>query len=143
MIQPTPRDLQTTNEIIHFFEQLRKATFVDQTQSWTAAQRGVPVTLTDEANISIDMDLGNNFEVTLAGNRTLDNPSNAVAGQSGVITVIQDVTGSRTLAYGTQYLFEGGTAVVLTTGAGDAIDTLYYYVKSSTEILVSAGLNWS
>lgn len=116
--------------------------YVDAVQTWTAGQRGEVTALTDGANISINLADSNNFSVTLGGNRTLDNPTNIVAGQSGIITVTQDGTGSRTLAYGTYYKFAGGTAPTLTTTAS-ATDTLAYYVKSSTEILVSASLNWS
>ena len=55
--------------------------------------------LTDGTNISVDFNAGQNFTVTLAGNRTLDNPSNCVAGQVGSIFIVQDGTGSQTLAY--------------------------------------------
>jgi hypothetical protein len=57
------------------------------TQSFTKAQRGTVVALTDGATITPDFATGNNFSVTLGGNRTLANPSNLTAGQSGVIVV--------------------------------------------------------
>ena len=63
------------------------------------------VTLTDAATIAVDASLGNHMRVTLAGNRTLGNPSNSVDGQRIMFEVIQDGTGSRTLAYGTNYAF--------------------------------------
>ena len=47
--------------------------FLNVAQSWTKAQRGSVVTLTDATTISIDMADGNNFTVTLGGNRTLGN----------------------------------------------------------------------
>jgi hypothetical protein len=100
---------------------------------WGAAAE---VTLTDGANISLDLDSGINFTVTLAGNRTLDNPTNAKQGQSGYIRVVQDATGSRTLAFGANYVFSGGDAVELTTTAA-AEDILFYQVLSSTKILVA------
>ena len=56
-----------------------------QARTFTAAQRGEVTTLTDAANISVDFAASNNFVVTLADNRTLDNPTNIVAGQSGSI----------------------------------------------------------
>jgi len=99
----------------------------------TGAKRGAVVPLTDGANIATDLALGNNFSVTLAGNRTLDNPTNLVAGQSGVIKITQDATGSRTLAYGSYWDFAGGTAPTLTTTA-NGVDILAYYVDSSTNI---------
>jgi len=102
-------------------------------QSFTAAQRGAVVALTDATNIATNFALANNFSVTLGGNRTLDNPTNVVVGQSGVIKITQDATGSRTLAYGSSWDFAGGTAPTLTTTA-NAVDILAYYVDSSTNI---------
>jgi len=89
--------------------------------------------LTDGTNISVDFNVGQNFTVTLAGNRTLDNPTNCVAGQVGSIFVVQDGTGSRTLAYGTSWDFPAGTAPTLSTDA-DAIDRLDYIVHTSTDV---------
>ena len=89
--------------------------------------------LTDGTNISIDFNVGQNFTVTLAGNRTLDNPTNCVAGQVGSIFVVQDGTGSRTLAYGTSWDFPAGEAPTLTTDA-DAIDRIDYIVHTSTDV---------
>ena len=112
-------------------------------QSYTKAQRGTPVALTDGATIAVDMSLGNNFSVTLAGNRSLGDPSNVTAGQSGVIVVTQDGTGSRTLSYtGTKWKFAGGTAPTLTTTAA-AVDVLAYYCESATRITVTSLLNVS
>jgi hypothetical protein len=75
-------------------------------------------TLTDGANISWDL---NNqvVQVTLAGNRTLDNPTNKQAGATYVLIVKQDGSGSRTLAYGTEYKFAGGITPTLSTGIND------------------------
>ena len=89
--------------------------------------------LTDGATITPDLDDANNFSVTLGGSRTLANPSNCTAGQSGVITITQDGTGSHTLAYGSYWKFSGGTAPTLTT-TGSAVDVLAYYVESATRI---------
>lgn len=61
--------------------------------------------------------LGNDFRVTLAGNRTLANPSNPANGQVIKVHVTQDATGSRTLAYYTNYDWGTGGAPTLTTTA--------------------------
>lgn len=109
------------------------STFASVT-NFTKAARGAVVTLTDATSIASDMALGNNFVVTLAGNRTLDIPTNVVLGQSGTYTFIQDGTGGRTLAYTSVFDFPGGTAPTLTTTSA-AVDVLAYYVYSSTAIL--------
>lgn len=63
------------------------------------------VALTDAATIAVDASLGNYFRVTLGGNRTLGAPSNPSDGQHIIVEVIQDGTGSRTLAYNAIYSF--------------------------------------
>ena len=102
-------------------------------QAFTAAQRGAVVGLTDGATITPDFALANNFSVTLGGNRTLANPTNLTAGQAGTIVITQDGTGSRTLAFGSQWKFAAGVAPSLTTTAS-AVDVLAYYVESATRI---------
>lgn len=113
-----------------------------QARIYTAAQRGEITTLTDGTNISVDLAASNNFTVTLGDNRTLDNPTNIVAGQSGSIFIVQDATGSRTLAYGTYYDFAGGTAPTLSTAA-DAVDRIDYLVRSATSIHCVFTANYS
>ena len=100
----------------------------------TSARAYNPITtLTDAASIAVDFALGNNFLVTIGGNRTLAAPSNAVAGQTGQIYVIQDSTGSRTLSYNSVYQFVSGAAPTLSTGAAD-VDILVYSTRSATTI---------
>ena len=107
--------------------------YLNAAQSFTAGQRGAVSALTDGATITPDFAVANNFSVTLGGNRTLANPSNQTAGQMGTIIITQDGTGGRTLAYGSNYKFPGGTAPTLTTTAG-AVDALAYYVESASRI---------
>jgi hypothetical protein len=105
----------------------------DVAQSFTAAQRGAITALTDGATITPDFALANNYSVTLGGNRTLANPSNLTAGQSGCIYITQDGTGSRTLAYGSNWDFAGGTAPTLSTAA-NAVDVLVYASRTTGSI---------
>jgi hypothetical protein len=105
----------------------------DVAQNFTAAQRGAISALTDGATITPDFAVANNFSVTLGGNRTMANPSNLVAGQSGSIFITQDGTGSRTLAWGSYWDFAAGTAPTLTTTAG-AVDRVDYVVRTTGSI---------
>jgi hypothetical protein len=105
----------------------------DVAQSYSAAQRGTIVALVDGATITPDFAAGNNFSVTLGGSRTLANPTNITAGQSGIVVITQDGTGGRTLAYGSYWKFPGGTLPTLTTTAS-AVDVLVYYTESATRI---------
>ena len=100
------------------------------------------VSLTDAASIAIDFNAGQNFAVQLTDNRTLENATNCVPGQTGSIFVIQDGTGSRTLSFGSNYKFPGGTAPTLSTGAS-AADRIDYITFTSTKIHAVATLNVS
>ena len=100
------------------------------------------VSLTDGTNIAVDLNAGQNFAVQLGGNRTLSNPTNCVAGQTGSIFVIQDGSGSRTLSFAANYKFPGATAPTLTTTAGQT-DRIDYIVFASANVHAIATLNVS
>jgi hypothetical protein len=123
----------TTIQVLQTADTLDGYAQTGATNTYTGAQIGNVTTLTDGATITPNFALNNSFTVTLAGNRTLANPTNLVAGQSGVIIINQDATGSRTLAYGTNYDFGGGTAPTLTTTA-NAQDMIAYFVVSTSRI---------
>jgi hypothetical protein len=115
---------------------------IDTAQTFTKGQRGEITTLTDGATVTPDMADSNNFTLTLGGNRTLANPSNLTAGQSGSIFIVQDGTGSRTLAYGSQYDFIGGTAPTLSTAA-NSVDRIDYVVRTTGSIHCVFTANYS
>jgi hypothetical protein len=102
-------------------------------QVWGAADY---VALTPGANVAVDMSAGFNFSLAMGGNYTLDNPTNTKNGQTGAIVLTQDGTGSRTLAYGTNWHFAGGTDPTLSTAAS-AVDVLFYQVISSSSIVAN------
>ena len=99
-------------------------------------------TLTDGATITPDFAADCNFTVTLGGSRTIANPTNITAGQSGSIFIVQDATGSRTLSWGSYWDFPGGTAPTLSTAA-NAVDRVDYIVRSSTSIHTVFTANYS
>ena len=106
------------------------------------ASNGNITTLTDAATITPNLDDSDMFTVTLGGNRTLANPTNIDAGQTGSIFIVQDGTGSRTLAFGSYWDFAGGTAPTLSTTAS-AVDRIDFIVRSSTSIHAVFTANYS
>ena len=102
---------------------------IDTTQTYTAAKRYAFSTLVDSATITPDFALANNFSVVLGGNRTLGVPIDLVAGQSGVINVYQDITGTRTLAYAWVWKFPAGITPIISTAAL-TFDQLIYVVNN-------------
>ena len=109
-------------------------------QTFTAGQRGQITALTDATSIATNLALSNNFSIQLGGNRTLADPTNISAGQSGSFFITQDGTGGRTLAYGSKFKFPGGTAPVLSTAA-NSVDRIDYVVASSSIIHAVASLD--
>ena len=99
----------------------------------SSAVKSFITTLTDAASITSDADTGNIFLVTLGGNRTLADPSNMYAGQSGHYYLIQDATGGRTVSFNSVFKFAGGTVPNATSTAG-ATDILFYTARSATTI---------
>jgi hypothetical protein len=91
--------------------------------------------LTDAASISLDLSKGNSYSVTLGGNRTLANPTNATAGTAFRVSFKQDGTGSRTMSFGANYDTAGFTQL---TGTANKIQEVYFFVVSSSVIRVLA-----
>lgn len=89
--------------------------------------RSMVQTLTDGATITWNRNNGLNAVVTLAGNRTLS-ITNIVAGDYGTLRVVQDATGSRTLALpaGSKVVGGGAGAITLSTAA-NRVDVLSFY----------------
>jgi D-alanyl-D-alanine carboxypeptidase len=54
-------------------------------------------------------------------------------GAVGQIFIQQDGTGSRTLSYNTVFQFPGASVPVLSTAA-NAVDTLFYAVRTATKV---------
>jgi hypothetical protein len=99
----------------------------------SGAAKGTIITLTDGASVIVSMAKANTFVVTLGGNRTLGFPSPIPPGQSGMIYIYQDGTGSRTLAYTSCWRFAGGSTPTLTTTSASC-DMLAYSVRTSAAI---------
>lgn len=85
------------------------------------------------SSVEYNLAAGNNFTTVLNANVTFDNPINPQPGQSGIIYIRQDGTGSRTASFAANWEFTGGTAPTLSTAAS-AVDALIYNVRTSTAI---------
>lgn len=85
-----------------------------------------PVTLTDAATITVNAAASDFFRVTLGGNRTLASPTSPADGQTITVEVIQDATGSRTLAYGAAYFFPASIGTPVLSSAAGSRDFLAF-----------------
>jgi len=104
---------------------------------------GTPiVSLSAATSLALNLSTGNDFAVTLTGDSTLENPSNAKIGQCGTIRLIQDGSGNHTFSFGDAYNFAGGTAPTNTKTAA-AVDLLIYKVREVSSVDVASILNLS
>ena len=102
-----------------------------------AAAVGATQTANATGSTTLDFDTYSNFVLTATGNVTLANPSTESAGQTGIIVLIQDGTGSRTLSTGSDFEWPAGTAGTISTSA-NAVDVIPYVVDGSNSILLGA-----
>jgi hypothetical protein len=90
------------------------------------------VSLTDAATITVDASAGNDFRVTIGGNRTMGNPANPADGQKITFQVTQGSGGSFTLAWGSAYEFSSGLpqpTLSTTAGLTDLLCFIYNAAK--------------
>ena len=105
---------------------------------FTVAQYGVtPAESNITGSVTLNFSTSQNFLVKATGNVALANPSTETIGQSGIIVLIQDGTGSRTLSLGTDYETAGGAGLTISTAA-NAVDIIPYFVRSATSIQLGA-----
>jgi len=100
------------------------------------------VNLTDAATIAVDASLGNDFRVTVGGNRTMGNPANAANGQQIIFQVTQGSGAPFTLNWGTGYEFSAGLPQPsLSTKAGQTDLLGFTYNAAKGTWLLAAFLN--
>ena len=96
-------------------------------------------TLTDGATIDWNLSTQQVAKVTLAGNRTLNAPTNQQAGAFYSLAIIQS-TGSNTLTFNSAYKFTGALAPTLTTTAS-AKDIIIFKSDGTNLLEVGRSLN--
>ena len=109
----------------------------NQLTNFSHAAIGSTQTASISGSTVLDFQTHQNFILTFGAAVTFANPSTEAVGQSGFIVIIQDGTGSRTLALGTDYETAGGAGLTISTAA-NAVDIVPYVVKASGSIQLGA-----
>ena len=120
---------------------LIKSYFWGTVGQFTAQQNFPAAALVDGATISWNLNTQQVASVTLAGNRTLSNPTNLVNGGTYALIVKQDATGNRTLSYGSTFKWMGGTTPALSATA-NAVDILVF-ISDGTNLYGVANLGFA
>lgn len=116
----------------------------DVSQQYTKNQRSAVVALTYAANITINADASNIFEVTLTNTTAqLDNPTGLVKGMAWSVIVHQDGSGGRLLTYDTQYDWGVEGAPDFTGQAASKSNVLSFLAISATQIAATALLGFT
>jgi len=92
------------------------------------------VNLTDAPTIAVDASQGNDFRVTIAGNRTMGNPANPANGQQIIFQVTQGSGGSFTLSWSSGYEFSAEMpqpSLSTTAGQTDLLGFVYNAAKGT------------
>jgi hypothetical protein len=96
--------------------------------------------LTDAANIAWNANsIGNTGQVTLGGNRTLDAITNPQTGGIYVLRVVQDGTGSRTLAFNAAFTFPNSTTSSLVSAISGVTIFAFFYDGTNFRCILSTG----
>jgi hypothetical protein len=112
------------------------------TTAGTGALAPAVVNLTDAGTISVDASAGNDFRVTIGGNRTVGIPANPTDGQKITFQVTQGTGGPYTLSWVSGYAFSAGLAQpTLSTTAGDTDLLCFIYNSSKSAWLLAAFVN--
>jgi len=90
------------------------------------------VALTDGATIATNASQGNVFAVTIAGDRTISNPTNPVDGQVIRYRITQGTGGNFTLSFGNAFDFGAAGAPTLSTSAGKVDILGFEYIAALT-----------
>jgi len=115
---------------------------LDTAQEYTKTQNFNGTTLTFDATQDWDLQANQVTTLTLTANTTFDAPTNMVDGAFYHITIKQDATGGRTVAWNAVFKFPAGTAPTITSTAS-AIDELTFKSDGTNMHLVSLNQNLS
>ena len=105
---------------------------------YSKAQGSAITTLTDAATVVWDMAPSNVYYVTLGGNRIIGAPTNVKPGYTYILFIDQGA-GSRTLTWNAAFLWAGGTAPTLATGAA-AVDVVSFVAGPDGSLYGSLGV---
>ncbi len=97
------------------------------------------VSLADAATIAVDASLGNDFRVTIGGDRTMGNPANPADGQKITFQITQGSAGSASITWGSAYSFATGLPQpTLSTSAGQTDLLAFIYNAAKGKWLMAA-----
>ncbi len=100
------------------------------------------IQLTDAATIAVDASLGNDFRVTIAGNRTMGTPANPTNGEQIIFQITQGSGAPHTITWASGYEFSAGLPQPTLSSTAGQTDLLgFVYNATMGTWLLTAFLN--
>ena len=106
-----------------------------------AAAIGILVSSNATGDTTLNLQNGNFFKLTLTGNTSVTTPTNIAPGQSGIIYLIQDGTGGRSVSFSDVWNFSSGVTITPTSVA-NSVDLISYFVRGVSAIDVASALDF-
>lgn len=97
----------------------------------TAVATPSVVSMADAATVAVNAASGSDQRVTIAGNRTLGNPTNPTDGQKIIFQITQGAAGPWTLSYGTAYEFSAALPQPTLSGGTGRTDLLGFIYNAA------------
>ena len=120
---------QNTLILKEFLESLITTNLLTQNNTWLKAQRYIFTTVSSTAGeLTLHLDLSNNFVCNLGEDTLLVPPINPVAGQRGSIQINQGSASIYTFQTDAFWKFPGGIPSAIATATTNAVDMIGYTI---------------
>lgn len=120
---------QNTLILKEFLESLITTNLLTQNNTWLKAQRHIFTTVPSVAgDLTLHLNLSNNFVCNLEEDTILTTPINPVAGQKGSIQINQGSITTYTFQTDAFWKFPGGIPSVIATASVNAVDMIDYTI---------------
>jgi len=94
--------------------------------AWTQQQYFAEYSLSDSVSVNWDLQIAQTALIKLTGSQALVNPTNMQAGSTYVLRIVNQVSSTGSLSFGTAYLWPGGTPASVTQSLS-AVDLISFY----------------
>jgi len=106
-----------------------------ETVTYSAAHYQAPSNENVTGSVSWDLNAAPARKLTLTGNITMSNPTNKTLVQTGILVIVQDATGSRTVTWSSDYSGMNGDAIPDIQTAANSV-TILFYVCDGTKVYI-------
>ena len=123
--------LSTVNEINKLAGKTGAVGHLGEAGAWVAQQGFSEYSLSDSTSVSWNLNIAQTAKWPIGGARVLVNPSNMVAGNTYILRVVNQLSATASISFGSAFLFANGTAPTLTKSLS-AVDIFSFYCDGTS-----------